>query len=162
MKKLIALFVLLSAATVHMLALDFTYEGVNYTVIDEAAKTCMTKAGRPSTPGSIVSGDLVIPETANNEGVDYTVVEIGEYSFCSKSSQSATVNRSLTSVVIPKTVTKIGEWAFSYCKGLKSIEIPNSVKIIGQRAFSYSGIKSIVIPNLVTAIRTTHFFHVTV
>lgn len=157
MKKLIALFVLLSAATVHMFALDFSYEGLNYTVIDEAAKTCMTKAGRPSTPGSIVSGDLVIPETANNEGVDYTVVEIGEYSFCSKSSQSATVNRSLTSVVIPKTVTKIGEWAFSYCKGLKSIEIPNSVKIIGQRAFCYSGIKSIVIPNSVTAIEDNTF-----
>lgn len=38
--------------------------------------------------------------------------------------------------VIPNTVTKIGEYAFYYCKGLTSIDIPNSVKIIGDDAFN--------------------------
>lgn len=144
MKKLIALFVLLSAATVHMLALDFTYEGVNYTVIDEAAKTCMTKPGSSSSPGNKVSGDLVIPKTANNEGVGYSVVKIGEYSFRG--------NKGITSVAIPKTVTTIGDWAFLQCTGMKSIDIPNSVDSIGFRAFTYCGLKSIVIPNSITVI----------
>ena len=43
----------------------------------------------------------------------------------------------LQSVVIPNSVTSIGESAFSYCSSLTSVTIPNSVTSIGERAFSY-------------------------
>ena len=39
-------------------------------------------------------------------------------------------------VVIPSSVTSIGEWAFSGCKSLTSLTIPDSVTSIGEWAFS--------------------------
>ena len=38
-------------------------------------------------------------------------------------------------VVIPKGVTRIGEWAFFGCTGLSSVVIPGSVTAIGEDAF---------------------------
>ena len=43
----------------------------------------------------------------------------------------------LRSVVIPDGVTSIGIGAFIGCKSLKSLEIPDSVTSIGFGAFSY-------------------------
>ena len=39
-------------------------------------------------------------------------------------------------LVIPNSVTSIGEWAFYECSGLTSVTIPNSVTSIGKYAFS--------------------------
>ena len=59
----------------------------------------------------------------------------------------------LTSVTIPNSVTSIGEGTFAYCKGLTSVTIPNSVTSIGYGAFqNCTGLTSIIIPNSVTSI----------
>lgn len=44
--------------------------------------------------------------------------------------------REITSISIPNSVTSIGDWAFADCTGLKEIIIPDSVMYIGERAFS--------------------------
>lgn len=54
---------------------------------------------------------------------------------------------SLTSITIPTSVTSIGDGAFSGCSGLTSISIPNSVTNIGSSAFQGSNITSVVIGN---------------
>ena len=59
----------------------------------------------------------------------------------------------LTSIIIPDSVTSIGNKAFSGCKGLTSITIPNSVTSIGSNAFEdCKGLTSVTIPDSVTSI----------
>ena len=62
-------------------------------------------------------------------------------------------DKNITSVVIPDYVTRIGDWAFGYCKSLKSVVIPPSVTKINMYAFDgCSSLESVEIPNSVTSI----------
>ena len=64
----------------------------------------------------------------------------------------------LKNITIPSSVTSIGNYAFDNCGGLDSIIIPNSVKTIGYYAFSHcTGISKLEIPNSVTSIGAEAF-----
>jgi len=66
---------------------------------------------------------------------------------------------SLTSVKLPKTLKKIGSYAFSGCSGLTSVTIPDSVTSIGDRAFQdCSSLTSVTIPGSVTEIYNYAFY----
>ncbi len=64
------------------------------------------------------TGDLVIPESVNYNGITYSVTTI---SMCTFSDCNG-----LTSITIPNSVTTIEYQAFFGCSGLTSITIPNS------------------------------------
>jgi len=71
-------------------------------------------------------------------------------------------NTEITNLVIPNSVTSIGNNTFFGCTGLTSITIPNSVTSIGQGAFSgCSGLTSITIPSSVTDIEQSAFYNCT-
>ena len=62
-------------------------------------------------------------------------------------------NVEVKDLVIPNSVTSIGDGAFCGCSGLTSVTIPNSVTSIGSSAFrDCSGLTSVTIPNSVTSI----------
>jgi len=42
---------------------------------------------------------------------------------------------SLSAIIIPRTVTAIGDFAFSQCKNLKTVTLLNDKVTIGRRAF---------------------------
>ena len=64
----------------------------------------------------------------------------------------------ITSIAIPNSVTSIGYSAFGGCTDLTSITIPNSVTSIGDNAFSGDiGLTNIIIPNSVTSIGDSVF-----
>ena len=64
----------------------------------------------------------------------------------------------MTSVTIPNTVTSIGESAFALCFGLKSITIPDSVTEIGDLAFyDCNGLTSVTIPDSVISLGNAAF-----
>ena len=134
--------------------------------------TCLTSINIPdsvTTIGSDAFGDCTsLPVEDNIRYADtylvgavdkslstYTIKEgtkwIGEAAFYGCSS--------LTSIVIPDSVTSIGHMAFCECKGLTGeLVIPDSVTTIGNTTFyGCSGLTSIVIPNSVTSIGNQAF-----
>ena len=67
-------------------------------------------------------------------------------------------NQLVTNLVIPNSVTSIGNWAFYGCTSLTSITIPDSVTTIGEDAFlGCSSLTSVTIPNSVTSIGKSAF-----
>ena len=77
------------------------------------------------------TGDLVIPESVNYNGITYSVTTI---SMCTFSDCNG-----LTSITIPNSVTTIEYQAFFGCSGLTSITIPNSVIFLDRDAFDETG-----------------------
>ena len=66
----------------------------------------------------------------------------------------------IKNLVIPSSVTTIGNMTFYGCSGLTSVIIPNSVTSIGSYAFrNCSGLTSVNIPNSVTSIDYGAFYN---
>ena len=85
-----------------------------------------------------LSGMVTIPETLDS----YTVTEIANSGFS---------ETNITTVVIPETVTKINDYAFSYCPELEMVIIPEGVTTLGEAVFKdCPKLKSITIPASVT------------
>ena len=90
------------------------------------------------------SGPINIPGSITYGGTTYSVVGIEDNAFSSSY---------VTSVVIPNTVTTIGQYAFYRCGSLTSVTIPESVTKIGELAFyNCSSLTSVIIPESVTII----------
>ena len=67
--------------------------------------------------------------------------------------------KSLQSITIPNSVTSIGDYAFKQCESLQSVTIPNSVTSIGDHAFEQcDSLQSVTIPNSVTKIGNGAFY----
>ncbi len=92
------------------------------------------------------TGDLIIPDSVEYEGNTYTVVSILERAFieCSE----------LTSVVIPNSITFIGESAFYGNSALVSAILPNRLTVIESSTFrNCHSLVSIALPDLLTTIK---------
>lgn len=75
---------------------------------------------------------------------------IGDYMF---------YQTNLESVILPKSITHIGESAFKDCELLEEIVIPEGVTQIGEYAFAYCDLKSVVLPQSITSIGSSAFYN---
>jgi sugar lactone lactonase YvrE len=130
-------------------AQTFAVDGINYNVTDPATKTVeVIEEGFGGYTGAIT-----IPQTVVGGGITYTVTAIGDNAFFSFSGAT------ISSIIIPNSVTSIGNNAFGGCINLVSLTIPNSVIFIGNSAFSNcSRLTSMTLPDSVTSIGQRLFF----
>lgn len=169
MKKIL-LFMLGGLMSLPALGFTYEYQGqtLNYTVIDETAKTCMVGQNVKT-----ITGAVVIPATAKDGETEYSVTSIGKKAFSGCSGLTGvTIPVSVTSIgndafyncgsltglTIPGSVTSIGEYAFANCTKLESMEIPNKVESIAWAAFSgCEALTSVTIPSSVKSIESSAF-----
>lgn len=73
-------------------------------------------------------------------------------------SGSSTSVTNLTTIILPKSLTSIGDYAFYLCTNIKSIYIGNSITNIGEYAFEgCSGLNTLIMGNSVTSIQQEAF-----
>lgn len=107
-----------------------------------------------------VNDEIIIPDSIDG----YPVTAIGDSAFfnyrdvsvivlpksVTKIGDYAFCNTELTDVTIPDSVISIGDGAFQYCYGLESIAVPGSVAVIGNWAFYECTSLSLVTINIGT------------
>lgn len=173
MKKITSLFLslimLISVMSIGFSAYADTYEYHNY---DGHFRYEYLSDGTISIKSVMINGTVenspttyVIPSSINGA----TVTTIGENAFSSSSNSITTViipstvtnisnhafsnAKALKSITIPNSVTSLGEYAFSSCTNLTSVSIGSGIKTISKSAFqSCTSLKSVKIPNTVTKI----------
>ena len=139
MKRILALFAA-AMFTGQVWADSFTYNGLSYSVTDEANRYVKVDEQHFSSPKP--SGDIVVSDKVMYNNYVYTVTSVSYSAFWNC--------ENITSITLPNTITSIGNNAFKGCEGLTSINIPNSVTEIGTSAFQgCTSLTSILIPSSV-------------
>ena len=116
---------------------------LTYSINDDGVSVTVTG----HVDGTAATGTLTIPPIKTIDGITYTVTAIGNNAFKSCSGLTG-------ALVIPNSVTEIGDYAFYDCRFSGTLTLPNAVTTIGKFAFDncYWFTGSLTIPNSVTTI----------
>ena len=126
-----------------------------FEIIDRVKKTVII-ASRNTYGNLDVSGDLVLPNTANGFSTQFTVVGTGESSF--NGIYLPEMKNDVTSITIPGSIATIGFRTFRGCEAVESYILEEGITTIGGQAFQDNkALTSIVLPNSVTTIGNSTF-----
>ncbi len=126
LKSLVLLVVIaiLATSNTYAQASFETIGGLRY-LIDSDVKTATLTANNGDEK---YSGNIVVPEKVKaSDGMEYPVTAFAATAFkdCD----------GLKSIIIPSSVTSLGNYCFNKCSGLTSITIPSSVTSLGIYCF---------------------------
>lgn len=130
---------------------SFVYNDLTYTIIssDEVELT-----GVPYNFKEIMVPESVLYDdesgSRSRSVLEYTVTSIGSYVFSN--------NRTVMSVVLPKTINVIKEGAFYQATSLKDINLPEEISVIEEQTFmGCESLERIVLPNKLSVIGNRAF-----
>ena len=132
MKNILFTMLLLAMTAAGASAYDFEVDGIYYNILNDSEVEVTAEnvydEEEYSYDSGTYSGDIMIPETVDFDGVNYCVTAIGNRAF--------RASEDLTSVDIPSTVTTIGDEAFMGCINLEYVNIPPGVTRLNKRPVS--------------------------
>jgi hypothetical protein len=136
------------------------YDGTSETFTTTGNKTLpFSMAGVNTIRITGTAGQVIKFDNGGDKLKMEAIVQLGDLGWTTlDSSFYGCINMTSPSLLIPNSVTSIGNYAFQDCSGLTSVTIPNSVTSIGNYAFQYChGLTSVTIPNSVTSIGISAF-----
>ncbi len=147
-KQLMLLSATALMASTGAFAAKFTVDGINYTTSKTnatVARYTITKAsGDTPADTAFYTGNVVIPETVEYDGVTYTVVATAANAFVDC--------RELTSVTLPATCVTIGRNSFKGCVSLTNDPVPSTAVSLGNGYLQgCTSITEVTVPSGVTA-----------
>ena len=146
----ISVLVTLGGAMVNTINDRFTIDGLNYKELGPDTVQLIGYDGAPV-------GTLVIPDKVRkpSNGREYQVASIGHYAFLDCSGLTG-------DLVIPDTVTEIGDMAFSGCHFTGELTLSDSLVTIGEYTFFECGFTGqLVLPQTLTRIGERAFTYTT-
>ena len=130
---------------------------------DNTPSTPYTVKLNVSTLGGSSTANASVGKALRDNPTKYVILDLSGSTFSSidgnafGSSTANNISLTLVGIVIPSTVTTIGDNAFRGTN-ITSINIPNSVRIIGNNAFAgCNNLTSVTIPNSVTSLGSSAF-----
>ena len=129
---------------------------ITYEVIRDAACMSTQTVKVTNIGGPWTTGDVVLPDSVTTDsypgyaGETMPVVSI-DANACDEVA-------GITSIVIPSTVTGIGNNAFKNATNLRRVQLPNSLTSLGVYAFEHTAIDSVTIPGGITKLPSGLFF----
>lgn len=147
---------------------DFVSNGIYYEITSESNK----EVGVVYNSKAIYSGNIKIPETVFNNGIEYKVTSIGTNAFFNQTLTSIILGNNITliddsafaecyslnSVECGVSLTEIGPFVFSGCSKLKNISLNDNLRTIGISAFyKCSNLEEIIFPNTLISIGRSAF-----
>ena len=98
-----------------------------------------------------LSGDIVIPESISYDGNNYVVI---------RATNGAFQNTDITSIILPNSITSLGNNCFEKCNNLISVKLPDNITSLGDNTFSScSKLSSIKLPDTLTSLGKYCFSH---
>ena len=132
--------------------IDFDCEYLQYVAPD-----AFSSIGQSTTKLELYIGDNVstIPQGIFGKSNDVRITDVyfGDSSKCTQIQDTAFSDcEHLTSILLPKSIREIGDYAFYRCRALQSIELPNLTNIYEGVFMECESIANINIPDTVTEI----------
>lgn len=107
------------AKTIRLTDYSFYENGIYYNILSKEDATVEVTYNSEKGP---YKGDITIPDHVTHNGVNYTVVRIGNRAFA---------NSPIIAVVLPQTIKSLGNCAFIECDSLATLYLPDSISEIG-------------------------------
>lgn len=143
--RVLAILTAVVLSTASVFAAEFEVRGIKYFTSSDT---------EVYVAGSIINGNIVIPETVSYDGKTYSVVGVGENAFSDR--------RDIYSVSFPKSVKQFSYRAFYSNQALCELRFSEGLEVIGNDAFGQLGrydnyYGGFALPNSVTTIGVDAF-----
>lgn len=125
-------------------AQTFVENGITYSVLTDSTVAVASNGGT-------YTGSVTVPALVTHNDSDFHVVAVAARAF--------QASKSLTAVILPESITSVGNYAFNQCTSLTSVHLPEGLTELPNYLFYFcSSLSSVNIPEGITRVGRSAFY----